>query len=251
MQPRSGTPSESCIYEGTIRHRRTTPAREFSYDLALAYIDLDELPSLLGGRLIDPRPGLLRFRREDYLGDPVTPLTETVRVTVQTATGLRPTGPIRLLAQLRTYGRCFNPASFYYCFAPDGRQLQALVAEVTNTPWGERHAYVFDGVGGSGVLRATTDKRMHVSPLMGMDQEYRFHAATPATTLSLHIASTERGREVFDATLSLRRRELTADAARRHALRYPFEWARVFAGIYTQALRAWLAGARYHPHPSA
>ena len=135
----------SCIYEGTISHRRTEPRREFRHRLALFYLDLDELPRLLGGRLVAGRPGLLRFRRHDYLRPETLPLDRAVRETVEDDTGRRPQGPIRLLTQLRSFGHCFNPVSFYYCLDGSGERLDAVVAEVTNTPWGERHAYVLAG----------------------------------------------------------------------------------------------------------
>ena len=82
----------SCIYEGTIRHRRVAPPAEFTHHLALAYLDLDELPRLLGGRLVRHGPGLLRFRRRDYHGARASRSTEAVRDTVQAHTGLGPTG---------------------------------------------------------------------------------------------------------------------------------------------------------------
>ena len=147
--------SSSCIYEGVIRHRRLEPVREFSHRLALAYLDLEELPRLLGGRLVSPPPGLVRVRRSDYLGDPAVPLDRAVRDLVSEQTGDRPAGPIRLLTRPRSFGHCFNPVSFYYCFDPAGERVQALVAEVTNTPWGERHAYVLGSERASGsVLRS-------------------------------------------------------------------------------------------------
>src|SRR5881275_638260 len=99
---RGAAVSASCIYEGTIRHRRFEPRREFSHRLALAYLDLDELPGLLDGRLIARRPGLVRFRRRDYLGDPAVPLQRAVRDVVEEQSGTRPEGPIRLLTQLRS-----------------------------------------------------------------------------------------------------------------------------------------------------
>jgi DUF1365 family protein len=241
----------SCIYEGTVRHRRVSPQRQFRYPVALAYLDLAELPRLLGGRLTTARPGLLRFRRADYLGDASVPLDNAVRDAVQHHSGVRPAGPIRVLTQLRSFGHSFNPVSFYYCFAPDGEQLQAIVAEVTNTPWRERHAYVLmAGTDPLGLLHDSTEKQMHVSPLMGMDQRYRFAAATPGETLSLHIESSQQEQSVFDATLSLRRRPLTEATARRLAWRYPFASIRVLVLIYLQAVRARLAGASYHPHPA-
>ena len=126
--------SSSCIYEGIIRHRRFEPHWEFSHRLALAYLDLEELPRLLDDRLVSTRPGLVRFRRQDYLGDPTVPLDRAVRALVSERTGVRPAGPIRLLTHPRWFGHSFNPVSFYYCFAPSGDRVQAVVAEVTNTP---------------------------------------------------------------------------------------------------------------------
>ncbi len=169
---RTATPARtaSCIYEGAIRHRRTEPRREFRHRLALFYLDLDELPSLLDGRLTAARPGLLRFRRRDYLGPATRPLDHAVRDAVETHTGARPAGPVRVLTQLRSFGHYFNPVSFYYCLDGAGEQVEAVVAEVTNTPWGERHAYVLPGGWGS------FDKALHVSPFMGMDHRYTARA---------------------------------------------------------------------------
>jgi DUF1365 family protein len=215
--------SSSCIYEGVIRHRRREPRREFSHRLALAYLDLEELPRLLGGRLVSRLPGPVRFRRSDYLGDPAAPLDRAVRELVNERTGERPEGPIRLLTHPRSLGHCFNPVSFYYCFDAAGERLEAVVAEVTNTPWGERHAYVL-GAGHTrgGVLNAQFAKAMHVSPFMGMDHRYNVRASTPGEALSVRIGSSRAGAVVFDATLSLRRRELTGASMARMTARYPF-----------------------------
>ncbi len=246
--------SESCIYEGVIRHRRFGPDHEFNHRLALAYIDLDELPGLLGGRLIARSPGLLRFRRRDYLGDRSSPLDSAVRDTVQARTGSRPLGPIRLLAQLCSFGHCFNPVSFYYCMEPDGERIEAIVTEVTNTPWGERHAYVMyepTENRGSGVLGGEFDKALHVSPFMGMDHHYTARAATPGETLSVHIESQRAGARVFDATLKLARCELTRASAVRMTARYPFATVRVLALIYGHAAGMWLRRVPVHRHPGA
>ena len=184
----------------------------------MAYIDLDELPDLLGGRLVRSRPGLVRFRRSDYLGDPAVPLADAVRSLVAERLGSAPQGPIRLLTHLRTFGHCFNPVSFYYCFAADGERLEAIVAEVTNTPWGERHAYVLPrGDSNAGVPQGGFDKALHVSPFMRMDQRYTWRAPAPGRTLSVHIESSQEGRRAFDATLGMWRRPLTRRSlARRH-----------------------------------
>ena len=135
----------SCLYEGTVRHRRQTPvAHQFRHSLFMMYLDLDELPTLFRGRWLwsNERSNVATFRRRDHFGDPAVSLDETVRALVESRTGCRPTGPIRLLTHLRYFGYCFNPLSVFFCFGPDGQSLDAVVAEVSNTPWGERHGYV-------------------------------------------------------------------------------------------------------------
>jgi uncharacterized protein len=253
--------SHSCLYEGSIRHRRYEPvAHELRYPLFMAYLDLDELPGCLDG--LGPlwsarRPALAWFRRADYLGDPGTPLDDAVRELVLARTGMRPAGPIRLLTNLRYFGQCLNPVSFYYCFDDRDEHVIAVVADVTNTPWGERYAYVMpvscaSDRGTVTLMRARLDKRLHVSPLMDMGLTYDWRLTEPAEDLIVHIESlrTCDGERLFDATLSLRRQELTPRVLRRALARYPFLTARILARIYTHALRLRLRGARCFPHPS-
>jgi DUF1365 family protein len=241
----------SCIYEGTIRHRRSEPLRTFEHRIALFYLDLNELPGLLGGRLTSRRPGALRFRARDYLGRGTVPVDQAVRDKVQSGLGVRPVGPIRLLTQLRSFGHCFNPVSFYYCMDAGGERVDAVVAEVTNTPWGERHAYVFGGSGSPGVLQGEFDKALHVSPFMAMDHHYVVRAAQPGERLSIHIESRNAASLRFDATLALRRVELTRRVAASVSHRYPLQGARVLALIYGHALGLKLAGAPVHAHPGS
>jgi uncharacterized protein len=243
----------SAIYTGTIRHRRLQPRSEFTHRLSLVYVDLGELPSLLDGRLLARGPGALRFRRRDYLGPASLPLDVAVRDRVAELSGHRPAGPIRLLTQLRSFGLCFNPVSFYYCFE-EGRagELHSVLAEVTNTPWGERYSYLLsDRTPGSAVRAGSFAKELHVSPFMGMDHTYQARATPPGPTLSVHIESHREGRLAFDATLAMQRAPLTRGTAARMTARYPLATARVLALIYGHAVGLKLRGARVHPHPEA
>ncbi|MBV9816980.1 MAG: DUF1365 domain-containing protein [Solirubrobacterales bacterium] len=243
------TAPASCLYEGTIDHRRAAPATGFRHRIALQYVDLAELPTLLDGRLLARGPGLLRYRRGDYLGDPGVPLDAAVRDRVAQLGGVRPEGPIRLLTQLRSLGLCFNPVSFYYCFDRDER-LCGVLAEVTNTPWGERHAYLLSDVdGASGAVRGSFAKQLHVSPFIGMDHRYEARATAPGDSLAVRIESRRGTQTTFEATLSMRRRALTPSAVARLGLRYPAAAARTLALIYGHAVGLRLAGARYFPHP--
>ncbi len=247
----------SCLYEGVVRHRRHGALHdELRHRLCMAYLDLDELPELLDGRLLFSarRPAVVWFRRADYLGAREQPLADAVRELVRERAHVALDGPIRLLTHLRHFGHCFNPVSFYYCHDAAGERVRAVVAEVTNTPWGERHAYVLpvaDEEPGP-VIRGELAKALHVSPLMGMDHVYDWRLTEPRERLSVHIASTPLGgREpVFDATLSLRRREITPSALRRALARDPLPTLRLGAHIYTHALRLRLRGAHWHAHPA-
>jgi DUF1365 family protein len=232
----------SCLYEGFVVHRRDMPARAFRHRITMAYIDLDELPRLMGGRLVRRSPGVLRFRRADYHGPADVPLGESVRESVWRQTGRRPEGPIRLLTNLRSFGHCFNPVSFYYCFDQSSR-LEAILAEVTNTPWGERHAYAV--LGGTGRF----EKAMHVSPFMEMDLVYQLSASIPGPSLRVVIENHRGSARIFEAALTLRRRDLNAASLRRLALRYPLAGVRVLALIYGHAIGLRLAGVSAFGHP--
>ncbi len=247
----------SAVYEGWVRHRRFEPVgHEFRYPLFLMYLDLAELPEVL-----DPYPlfstrgrALARFRREDFMGDPARPLDQCAREAVEEATGACPSGPVRLLAGLRYFGHSFNPVSFYYCFDSAGERVDAVVADVQNIPWGERHPYVLArGERRGTVLSDELEKTLHVSPLMGMDQTYSFRASEPGERIAVHIESRQRDGDgkSFDATLSLRRRELSRRTLTGLLARYPAMSLQVVAKIYWQSLRLKLKGARYYPHPEA
>jgi uncharacterized protein len=215
--------SASALYEGWVRHRRHEPVRhEFRQRLFMAYLDLDELPEVLDRLPLwsARRPAPAWFRARDYLQ-------------------VEHDGPVRLLTHVRTFGHHFNPISLYYCFDRPGERVERVLAEVTNTPWGERHVYVLDGPD------ATVDKGFHVSPFLGMDSRYRVRLSRPGEQLRVHMESRRAGRVDFDATLALARRELTPWPL----LRYPFMTLRVVAGIYAQAARLKLKGAPYHAHP--
>jgi DUF1365 family protein len=217
----------------------------------MTLLDLDELPELFDRHPLYSarRPAPVRFRRSDYLGDPDVPLAESARRLVEERTGHQPQGPVRLLTHLRYLGRSFNPVSFYYLYDRAGERVEAVIAEVTNIPWRERHSYVVER-SGSGPIRGRLAKRLHVSPFMPMEQAYDWRITVPGDALHVRIANLEGGSRVFDATLAMRRRELSPALMTRVLLTYPPMSLAVPARIYANALRLKLKGARYHPHPS-
>ena len=246
----------SALYIGQLRHRRYSPRmHEFSYSLYMSYLDLSELDQVFAGRWFwsHRRAAFAWLKREDYLGDPDKAIDQAVRDKVEIETGNRPQGPIRLLTHLRYFGIGFNPVSFYYCFDAAGERIETIVAEITNTPWKERHAYVLcePQKGSSGqVSRYRMAKKFHVSPFMPMELEYDWCFGRPGESLGVHMVNLQAGRKVFDATLILKREEIGAASLAKALINFPLITLKVVAAIYWQALRLWAKRIPFHPHPS-
>ncbi|HOX70443.1 MAG: DUF1365 domain-containing protein [Dokdonella sp.] len=248
----------SAIYAGKVQHRRHAPhAHAFSYRTAMLYLDLAELDRVFARRWLwsSRARNLAEFRRSDYLGDSRQSLDDAVRMRVADAIGRAPEGPIRLLTHLRYFGHSFNPVSFYYCFEADGKTLDVVVAEITNTPWKERHAYILPvataehhGISMSWHFA----KAFHVSPFMAMQHDYRWRLIAPGKSLLIHMDVLDRSpdcRRRFDATLALTRQSITAANLARILLRFPLMTTRIVGAIHWQALRLWLRGNPVHDHP--
>lgn len=244
----------SAVYEGVVRHRRFRPhAHRFEYRIAQLYLDLSELDRVFAGRRLWSvgRRNLAEFRRSDYLGPAALPLDEAVRRRVEQVGGRRPLGPIRLLTHLRYAGYVFNPVSFYYCHDADGA-LDCVLAEITNTPWRERHAYVLpvrDAQRRGRALSWAFDKRFHVSPFMPMQRRYDWRFTPPASDLHVRMQVRDAAGVEFDAGLHLQRRALDAGALARVLWRYPLMTASVVGAIHWQALRLWLKRNPVYDHP--
>ncbi|EZP47746.1 Chromosome partitioning protein ParA [Stenotrophomonas sp. RIT309] len=248
--------SASALYFGQVVHRRHHPhPHAFRYHIAQLLLDLDELDQVFAGRWLWSvgRRNLAEFRRSDYLGDPKTSLADAVRDHAETVLGRRPDGPVRLLAHLRFGGHVFNPVSFYYCYRADGSTLDCIVADITNTPWKERHAYVLpvESAQPQGrALRWQFDKAFHVSPFMPMDCRYDWRFTAPGDDLRVHMQVWRDGVRQFDATQAMQRRQLDGRGLARVLAFYPLMTVQVVAAIHWQALRLWLKRNPVHDHPA-
>ena len=240
----------SALYFGELAHERFTPvAHRFAYRTGMLYLDLDEAPSLLtrlpGWSMHRPAPAWLR--RRDFLGDPRRPLAEAVRDRVAAATGSRPAGPVRMFTNLRYFGSLMNPVTLYYCFDSAGAPATHWVAEVTNTPWGERQSYVV-ALDDEPSSTHQFGKALHVSPFNPLDMVYRMRTTDPGEAHCVTIENWHQDRLHFRARLSLHRAPIDARSASAYLLRMPHRNLAVGWRIYRQAFALWRKGAKLYDH---
>jgi DUF1365 family protein len=256
-------PLQSQWLNGQVRHRRLSPVlHTFQYKTGMLALDLDEwsrVPRL--SRLFSlERFNWLSLRRRDYFEPGQPDIGKAVRDQVEKATGWHPDGPIELITHPRYLGVVFNPVSFYCCYESgddplSGAVPKVIAAQITNTPWGERHLYclqsgpVYQSSAGWQTQRFEFSKQFHVSPYNAMDQDYRWIFSFRGRQLRVQMNSFQHNQKVFDATLDLKREPLTRRSLHQHLIRFPLESIKVVAAIYWQALKLKVRGAAFQTHP--
>ncbi|MDI9245446.1 DUF1365 domain-containing protein [Marinobacter sp. CHS3-4] len=249
--------------EGTIRHRRIAPVKhEFFYHTGMLALDLREWDSVTDiSRLFSlERFNWLSLRRADYFNPDEPDILNAVSDQVEKATGWRPDGAIQLITHPRYFGYVFNPVSFYFCYEAGARPSEGAVpkvilAQITNTPWKERHTYCLEtqrtGPAESGWSseRFEFSKRFHVSPFNPMDQHYRWTFSFRGPELRIHMNILQDDTKQFDATLVVYRTPLDRKTLHKSLREFPLEAFKVTAGIYWHALKLKLKGVPFFTHP--
>lgn len=245
---------DNLIFTGKVRHRRLTPKKHyFSYKLFMFCFDIGDLSNAFKSikQISIEQFNWFSFHRKNYLSQPEMTLDEYARQLVVEKFNHYPKGKIYLLTHLSCLGYCFNPISLYFILDETNQQLDYLILEVTNTPWGEKHNYVLESLEKpkNEVYRYQFQKELHVSPFMAMHYEYHVNLKLSKQKITVHMENHMDGKKDFDATLMLTASAQKATSLTKVFRKFPLITYKVAAAIYWQALKLWLRGVPFHCHP--
>lgn len=174
------------IFVGDVYHTRNSPKKHhFTYPFKSYFLKLpeseEETNSLLQEKNIKGR-----FVRKNYFDLSNNSLPQTVLKKASDLNAEKITGDVFFLGQLSNWGLYFSPVNFYFIKTHDHSTFTYMVAEVTNTPWGEKHCYLVNLAS-----PALQEKHFHVSPFHPMDMTYQWLISStdefPPKDISLHI----------------------------------------------------------------
>lgn len=250
---------------GWVRHRRFKPRpHNLKYPVFMWYLDLDEIDAVTQqSRLFSNRKfGWVRFQQDDYFGRGKQPIKQAVIEKIAQSSHI-PAARIHrvaMLTNLRMLNFIMNPVTFYYAF-DENDDLLAIMPEITNTPWNERHSYVLPLAQSltqekpakptQKNYRFQPQKQFHISPFHDMDMQYDWRLGNPVhKNVHFHLENWQNREKIFDATMALTPEPITAGSVRQTLIRFPWMTVKVASGIYWHALKLWLKGVPFYSHPS-
>ncbi len=245
---------------GDIRHHRYIPKKHmFRYNMYWSLLDLDKLNENADRyRFFSNETwNLLSYRKQDFIGAGKQQTKDSVLNFLSKETNKAFDGKVFILSHLRFLGFNFNSVSFYFCIDKQG-ELQYIISEITNTPWGERHAYLHScekSLSRSGCCIFNFSKNFHISPFVSMDMNYQWLFKITNSNMRIHMKVTKKNKEkndplkVLDVTFTGKHLPLTQANISKLIFKNPFQPLKMIFGIYWQALRLWFKKVPFYSHP--
>lgn len=261
----------SLLYVGRVSHTRFLPVTHgFGYPLFLACVDLDEdFQSALW-----PLSAVMAFRESDHYknkegGTEGSLAEKTFQLLRERTKGsFRPsllTHRVLLVTHLCYFGYCFNPVSFYYVQRRKDCKIDAIVAEVSNTPRNEMQCYVLHpksvdikeskegrSKGDATGINYIFQKTFHVSPFMDMEHIYDWtfwEFDAPNKPIYISTSMIKQGKTYFNAYVDVIPRTMNPFMLAWQLIRFPVYCLLIQLWIHYEAFWLFFKGVAFVPHP--
>ena len=98
-------------------------------------------------------------------------------------------------------------------------------------------------------LKFDLTKKFHVSPFMGMEQDYTWEFNKPNKEITVLMKNYEKNEHLLTASLKLKKEKISSKNLMLVLISYPFITLKVVLTIYWQAFKLWFKNIPFHSHP--
>ncbi|MFN6969661.1 MAG: DUF1365 domain-containing protein [Rheinheimera sp.] len=249
-------------YLGQVGHQRYLPkSHGFGYASSFFWLDLAQLSTLeqFSPLLKHEKFGAFSYRRRDYVAGDSDLQQAVLEKAASLGAEIQEIDQVFMLSPLANWGLYFSPLTLYYCMSHG--KLQTLLAEVSNTPWNERHYYLVpvstvqndhhqgtEHGSSQEMTEYTHPKNFHVSPFNPIDMLYQWQVGAPGEQMQLSITNWRQQQKIFSAWFKLERQPMTAAALKQLLIRTPWPCVQVVFRIYWHALKLLIKGLPVYGH---
>ena len=238
--------TNSCIYNGTVIHKRYKPKTHFfKYSVFSLLLDLSEL-ELLNDKIrffSFNKFNLISFFEKDHGNRDGTSLVNWVKNYLKKNQIETENIKIKLLCYPRIFGYVFNPLSVFFVYDKN-EKLVSILYEVKNT-FGEQHTYVFRVDNENNLIQNNCSKKFHVSPFIQMDCNYFFKILKPGERLSIIIDQYDSSGKILFASQDGKKANLTGKELIKSYLKHPLMTFKIISAIHFEAFKLWIKGIKF------
>ena len=237
--------TNSCIYNGTVIHKRYKPKEHFfKYSVFSLLLDLSELEILNNNiRFFSINKfNLISFFEKDHGNRDDSSLVGWVKKNLEQNQINTKNIKIKLLCYPRIFGYVFNPLSIFFVYNQNDT-LVSILYEVKNT-FGEQHTYVFKIDNENNLIQNNCSKKFHVSPFIEMNCNYFFRILKPGERLSVIIDQYDQVGKILYASQDGKKANLTGQELIISYLKHPLMTFKIISAIHFEAFKLWIKGIK-------
>ena len=237
--------NNSCIYTGSVIHKRFKPKKHFfKYSVFSLFLDLDEINEL--DQQIPffsyNKFNILSFFDKDHGYRDGSSIKNWLIHVLQKKNISTINIKIKILCYPRIFGYVFNPLSIFFIYDADSNPI-AILYEVKNT-FGEQHTYVFKIDIKNKQILNNCKKKFYVSPFMDLESKYFFKVLIPNERLSVIIDQRDKEGKLLFASQDGERVKLSSKNLLKSYLKHPLMTLKIISAIHYEALKLWIKGIK-------